>query len=59
MVSELVLINSIYELMNELVIECGGMWNERSLHIIDNGIILKKTYTLNVYIVLTQAYGLT
>lgn len=43
MVSELVLINSMYELMNELVIEYGGMWNdhvwmrsEGSLHIIDN-----------------------
>jgi len=43
LVSELVLINSIYELMNELVIECGGMWNdhvwmwsEGSLHIVDN-----------------------
>ncbi len=66
MVSDLILINSICELISELVIECGGMWNdhvwmwnERSLHIIDNRIILKKTYTLNAYIVLTQAYGLT
>ncbi len=43
MVSELVLVNSICELINELVIECGGMlndhvwmWSEGSLHIIDN-----------------------
>jgi hypothetical protein len=66
LVIELLLINSICELINELVIQCGGMWNdcvwmwnERSFHLIHNWIILKKTYTLNAYIVLTLAYGLT
>ncbi len=31
-------------LVNDLVIECGDMWSEGSLHIINNWIISKKAY---------------